>query len=168
LGACSAPAPRSTPAPVEDRTAQGRATGDSTGTSAATSTQQESVRISAYRAPPPLETARPEPGKAVTALLSRADDQIADGQLAAASSSLERAAGIEPRNPEVWARLAQLRRQQGEYQRAIDFAAKSNSFAGSADRALKHDNWQLIAACRRALGDTSGAAAAEAQARALQ
>ncbi|MGD2084201.1 MAG: hypothetical protein PVF91_14665, partial [Chromatiales bacterium] len=74
---------------------------------------------------------------------------------------------IEPRNAHLWNRLAHLRMAQDRLGEAADLAAKSNAMAGP-DEALKRDNWELIAAARRAAGDTAGARAAEHRARGLR
>jgi hypothetical protein len=52
-----------------------------------------------------------------------------------------------------------VRLKQGQYAQAENVAARSNSWAGD-DRALRAENWRLIAESRRARGDTDGAKAA--------
>lgn len=104
---------------------------------------------------------------AVLALLDRADQHYAVRDLDAAAASLERALHIEPRNPRLWHRLAAVRLDQGQFDQAVQMAAKSNSLAGY-DRGLQARNWRLIANARYATGDTEGARAAEARAEALQ
>jgi predicted Zn-dependent protease len=126
------------------------------------------VRVSPYRAPAPLETARAEPSRAVDALLARAQDQLAAEDLLTAGSTLERAARIDPRDPRVWQQLAEVRYREGEYRRAVDLALRSNTNAGPHQQSLQADNWDLIARCRLALGDRAGADAAAAQARRLR
>jgi cytochrome c-type biogenesis protein CcmH/NrfG len=85
---------------------------------------------------------------------ARAD--AASGNIAGAAASLERALRIEPRNARLWHELARVRLKQGEYAQAESVAARSNSWAGE-DRALRAENWRLIAESRRARGDTEGA-----------
>lgn len=110
---------------------------------------------------------RPEPeptsGDAARSLMQTAESQAAAGDSTAAAATLERALRIEPRNPVLLSRLASVRYSQGQYQRAVNFAAKSNSLA-SGHTGLKRNNWQLIAKSRRALGDEHGAREAEQQA----
>jgi Tfp pilus assembly protein PilF len=88
---------------------------------------------------------------------ARAD--AAAGNLASAAASLERALRIEPRNPRLWHELARVRLKQGQYAQAESVAARSNSWAAD-DRALRAENWRLIAQAREARGDTEGARAA--------
>jgi tetratricopeptide (TPR) repeat protein len=129
-------------------------------------------------APPPA----PEPGKpaqpdatvvtpapkeniAVAGLMETARADAAAGNLANAAAAIERALRIEPRNPRLWQELARVRLKQGQYAQAENVAARSNSWAGE-DRALRAENWRLIAESRKARGDAEGAKAAlEASAR---
>ena len=156
LAACSVtptrttpPASRSTPAPV----------------SAEQPEVEEDIQVRAYE-PAAQVRATPSHGRAVVALLESAGKQEAVDDLAGAVGTVERALRIEPRNPHLWNRLANLRLQQGRYGMAADLAAKSNNLAGG-DLALKRDNWRLIAKARRAAGDVAGARVAERKARML-
>ncbi|WP_456414210.1 tetratricopeptide repeat protein [Thiolapillus sp.] len=103
--------------------------------------------IIAYREPVTPSHARPAPGRAVRALMARAAQQEQAGELVAAAGSLERALRIEPKNPELWNRLAHVRYKQKRYSLAASLAAKSNSFAGQ-DPALRADNDALIGRAR--------------------
>jgi len=104
--------------------------------------------ITAYREPAIPEHARPQPAKAVQALVARARRQQQNGELVAAAGSLERALRIEPKNAELWNRLAHVRYEQKQYSLAANLAAKSNALAGD-DGILRADNDDLI---RRARG----------------
>lgn len=118
-------------------------------------------------APPPVGTPERVPApssSAVIALVDRADRQYQARDLDAAAASLERALRIEPRNPRLWQRLAAVRLDQGQYDQAIQLAAKSNSLSGGS-RSLQAQNWQLIATARRAKGDLAGAQSADRKAR---
>jgi Flp pilus assembly protein TadD len=97
----------------------------------------------------------------------QAQQQRQSGQLPEAAVTLERALGIEPRNAHVWNRLAHLRMEQGMTSQAIDLATKSKTLAGG-DLQLLRDNWRLIAAGRRTVGDVEGARSAEEKLRLLQ
>ena len=111
--------------------------------------------------PPPVAPA-PPPAKeniAVAGLMETARADAASGNLAGAAASIERALRIEPRNARLWHELARVRLKQGQYAQAENVAARSNSWA-SDDRALRAENWRLIAESRRARGDTDGAKAA--------
>lgn len=85
--------------------------------------------------------------------------ESAAGNHASAAASLERALRIEPRNPRLWHELARVRLKQGQFAQAESVAARSNSWAGD-DKALRAENWRLIAQSREARGDPEGAKAA--------
>jgi len=143
---CAGPVREAGPAPVESRVEPGQ-TGGGT------------AEVHPYRPPEQVALARPQPARAVQVLLRRAADQQRAGDHAAAAASLERAVRIEPRNAQLWNRLAHVYLQQQQFGRVEQFAAKSNALA-SDDRVLQADNWQLIAAARAARGDRRGAAEA--------
>lgn len=117
---------------------------------------------------PPARSAPSSPlpasGPAVIVLLERADRQYMDQDLDSAAATLERALRIEPRNPLLWHRLANVRLDQGQIDQAMQMAAKSNSLAGS-NHSLLARNWQLISLVYRAKGDLDAARSAEAKAR---
>jgi Tfp pilus assembly protein PilF len=114
---------------------------------------------------PPVVTAPPAQREsvAVAGLMDSARASAASGDLSAAAASLERALRIEPRNPRLWHELARVRLKQGQHAQAESVAARSNSWAGE-DKALRAENWRLIAESRRARGDSEGAQAALEQA----
>ena len=125
--------------------------------------------------PPPTPAPPPQPepaeisrqgNQAVVALLDSASNYVQSGELDKAAASLERALRIEPRNASIWYDLAQIRLHQRQYKQAESMASKSNSLA-ARNKALQARNWRLIALARRAVGDNSGADAADAQAVAL-
>jgi cytochrome c-type biogenesis protein CcmH/NrfG len=93
----------------------------------------------------------------VTALLREAESSRDSGSLDKAAASLERALRIQPRNPKLWNRLAEIRLQQGQPGLAEDLATKSNLLA-KGDAELLRGNWSLIAQARRLKGDAEGAA----------
>ncbi len=122
------------------------------------------MEIAAYRRPSPLSPpARPVYSSASRSLLSRADQQQRNGDLAGAVSSIERALRIEPRNAHLWHRLAELRLAQERFRMAVGLAEKSNALA-VGDRALKRANWLLIADAWRASGELERAREAELRA----
>lgn len=112
-------------------------------------------------APPPVVPATPprQENLAIAGLLDNARTDAASGNLAGAAASLERALRIEPRNPRLWHELARVRLKQGQYAQAENVAARSNSWAAE-DKALRAENWRLIAQSREARGDADGAKAA--------
>ena len=114
--------------------------------------------------PPPSPLPSSSPGHAespaIASLMDSARADNAAGRLANAAASLERALRIEPRNPRLWQELSRVRLSQRDYVQAESCAARSNSWAGSDDGALRADNWRLIAQAREARGDADGARAA--------
>ncbi|QOY70780.1 tetratricopeptide repeat protein [Pseudomonas sp. OST1909] len=93
----------------------------------------------------------------VLALLTTAQQQQAGGDLNGASSSLERAQRVAPREPQVLYRLAQVRMAQGDAPQAEQFARRGLSLAnGRPD--LQASLWALIGDARAAQGDAAGAA----------
>jgi tetratricopeptide (TPR) repeat protein len=87
-------------------------------------------------------------GRAVASLLAKADIKQGQARWEQAAELLERALRIEPRNAQLWHRLAKIRLQQGRYGMAESLAQKSNALARD-DEALKRLNAELIAAARR-------------------
>jgi Tfp pilus assembly protein PilF len=109
--------------------------------------------------PPPPAVSTQKENVAIAGLMESARSASSSGDLAGAAASLERALRIEPRNPRLWQELARVRLKQGQFAQAESVAARSNSWAGD-DRALRAENWRLIAESRRARGDAEGAKAA--------
>lgn len=100
----------------------------------------------------------------VLALLTTAQQQQAGGDLNGASSSLERAQRVAPREPQVLYRLAQVRMAQGDAPQAEQFARCGLSLAnGRPD--LQASLWALIGDARAAQGDAAGAAQARQKAK---
>jgi len=64
---------------------------------------------------------------ALNSLLNLAKQQESNGNLQAATATLERAARISPRNPEVYLQLAELNYRQGKNAQAQSFAEKALS-----------------------------------------
>ena len=100
----------------------------------------------------------------VLALLTTAQQQQAGGDLNGASSSLERAQRVAPREPQVLYRLAQVRMAQGDAAQAEQFARRGLTFA-SGRPALQASLWELIAQAREKQGDSAGAALARQKAK---
>ena len=100
----------------------------------------------------------------VLALLTTAQQQQAGGDLNGASSSLERAQRVAPREPQVLYRLAEVRMAQGDAAQAEQFARRGLTFAsGRPD--LQASLWGLIAQAREKQGDAAGAALARQKAK---
>ena len=100
----------------------------------------------------------------VLALLTTAQQQQGGGDLNGASSSLERAQRVAPREPQVLYRLAQVRMAQGDAPQAEQFARRGLTLAnGRPD--LQASLWALIGDARAAQGDAAGAAQARQKAK---
>jgi hypothetical protein len=100
----------------------------------------------------------------VLALLTTAQQQQVSGDFNGASSSLERAQRIAPREPQVLFRLAQVRLSQGDAAQAEQLARRALTYAnGRPD--LQAELWNTIAQCREKQGDSAGAALARQKAR---
>ncbi|MCF6283123.1 MAG: tetratricopeptide repeat protein [Candidatus Polarisedimenticolaceae bacterium] len=104
---------------------------------------------------------------AIDSLTEQAEQQRRRGDLQDAVTTLERALRIEPRNPHLWNRLAQLYLQQKQFKQAGDLAARSNALTEKG-APIRHDNWHIIAAVRRIERDYVGAKEAENRAATLQ
>lgn len=100
----------------------------------------------------------------VLALLTTAQQQQAGGDLNGASSSLERAQRVAPREPQVLYRLAQVRMAQGDAPQAEQFARRGLTLANGRP-ALQASLWGLIAQAREKQGDSAGAALARQKAK---
>ncbi|MEX3773869.1 hypothetical protein [Pseudomonas sp. MYb118] len=100
----------------------------------------------------------------VLALLTTAQQQQAGGDLNGASSSLERAQRVAPREPQVLYRLAQVRMAQGDAPQAEQFARRGLTFANGRP-ALQASLWELIGQAREKQGDSAGAALARQKAK---
>ncbi len=111
----------------------------------------QAVRPSSGGESAATENAAPRSGSAVVALLDNAGQQTRAGNLDSAAAALERALRLEPRNPEVWSRLAGIRLQQGQFDQAINLASKSNTLAGSNTTLVARNN-RIIAQAKQQLG----------------
>jgi len=90
---------------------------------------------------------QPSTNNATLALLDNALRHTESGNLEAAAATLERALRIEPRNPQLWYRLALIRLDQGQHKLAANLAAKSSSFAAN-NAVLINKNRDLIELAR--------------------
>ena len=100
---------------------------------------------------------------AVSALLATANQNSKSGDMESAAATIERAIRIEPRNGELFYKLAVLRLKQSKPVLAEDLAKKSALLAGK-DNTLKKNSWLLIAHAKKMQGDTTGATEAESKA----
>jgi len=83
------------------------------------------------------------PRQTVLALLTQAKRQEQAGHPERAAAVIERALRIDPKNAELWHRLALLRLAQGQYGLAASLAAKSNALA-SNNPSLQRKNDTVI------------------------
>ncbi len=123
--------------------------------SPAASTSMQQAKFS------PLDSFAPL-SPAVNALASAANQSTKAGDLEAATTTIERAIRIEPRNATLYYKLAVLRLKQSKPKLAEDLAKKALVLATN-DAALKKHSWLLIARTRELLGDLNGSKEAKAQ-----
>ena len=109
----------------------------------------------------PLETFAPL-SPAVTQLASAANQSTKAGNIEAATTTLERAIRIEPRNATLYYKLALLKLKQSKPRLAEDLAKKAALLA-SNDANMKKHSWLLIARARELQGDTNGSQEAKAK-----
>ncbi len=99
----------------------------------------------------------------VGALVVAANKNTAKGQIETATTTIERAIRIEPRNATLFYKLAVLRLKQAKPSLAEDLARKSALLA-SNDSSLKKHSWLLIAKARDMQKNYQGAKEAKAKA----
>lgn len=100
---------------------------------------------------------------AVGALVLAANQNTSSGNLEAASATIERAIRIEPRNANLFYKLALIRLKQSKPRLAEDLAKKSALLAAN-DITLKKHSWLLIAHARELQKNFKGAKEARAKA----
>ncbi len=100
---------------------------------------------------------------AVNALASAANQSSKSGDIEAATTTIERAIRIEPRNATLYYKLAILRLKQSKPKLAEDLAKKALLLATN-DATLKKHSWLLVARARELVGDSNGSIEAKAQA----
>ena len=110
----------------------------------------------------PLETFAPL-SPAVSALASAANQNSKSGDIEAATTTIERAIRIEPRNGTLYYKLALLKLKQSKPRLAEDLATKAALLA-SNDTQLKKHSWLLVARAREMQGDLKGGSEARAKA----
>jgi hypothetical protein len=110
----------------------------------------------------PLETFAPL-SPAVGALASAANQSSQSGNIESATTTIERAIRIEPRNATLYYKLALLRLKQSKPRLAEDLAKKAALLA-SSDTKLKKHSWILVARAREMQGDLKGGKEARAKA----
>jgi tetratricopeptide (TPR) repeat protein len=77
---------------------------------------------------------------------------------------LERALRIQPRNPEVLQRMAEVQLSTGDYEQALNFAVRSYD-VGPRVGEICSRNWRTIGVSRENLGDSKGSREALQRAR---
>ncbi|MDR3089415.1 MAG: tetratricopeptide repeat protein [Desulfobulbaceae bacterium] len=86
---------------------------------------------------------QPKLGPAAS-LYNQGESYLRDGRLDKAEMSLERALRIEPRNPDYWHTMAEIRFRQGKKREAVQCCLKSNSLAVGVARLIRKND-ELIA-----------------------
>jgi tetratricopeptide (TPR) repeat protein len=102
----------------------------------------------------PLESFAPL-SPAVNALTLAANQNSKSGNIESATTTIERAIRIEPRNATLYYKLALLKLKQSKPRLAEDLAKKAAILA-SNDIQLKKHSWLLVARAREVQGDLDG------------
>jgi hypothetical protein len=110
----------------------------------------------------PLDTFAPL-SPAVNSLALAANQDTKSGDIESATTTIERAIRIEPRNATLYYKLALLKLKQSKPRLAEDLAKKAALLA-SGDTQLKKHSWLLVARARDLQGDITGAKEARAKA----
>jgi len=156
LGACSLMAPsRSSPQPPLP---------PASSSSAPPSPQSTPPPPTPYQPPAhPQQPARENHlSPATHSLVTQARNQVAHGDLPAASSTLDRALRIEPNNPLLWIELGRLRLAENDAHQAEGCARKALTLA-SGDRATQAQSGRLLADALRAQSRNQEARDVESQ-----
>lgn len=111
----------------------------------------------------PLESFAPL-SPAVSALALAANQNSKSGDIESATTTIERAIRIEPRNATLYYKLALLRLKQSKPRLAEDLAKKAALLA-SNDAQLKKHSWLLVARAREMQGDLKGGKEARTKAK---
>ncbi len=123
--------------------------------------QERSVDIEQeVRQPAEVEGAglqvRPLQNPGVRELLTQADQAEQQGDLNQAGIFLERALRIQPRDPELLQRIAEIKLQQSNYEQSLNYASRSYD-VGPKVGELCSRNWRTISVSRDQLDDPAGA-----------
>ena len=165
----------STRSKVEDRTSNDPNYGSTVSTSPVEDAKNTSTTVQAtpYVTPPSPQASADQRSSAgsssskanvaVASLVSSAENSIKHGDYRSASAAIERALRHDPKNADLWHRLAQVRLRQSEYAQAESLSLKSNALS-NGNKSLMARNWSLISKARRLRGDAAGADEADAMA----
>ena len=123
--------------------------------------EQTAPEVETHTAFQPLETFTPL-SPVVGSLVLAANEDSQKGNVESATTTLERASRIEPRNATLYYKLALLKLKSKPSQ-AEDLAKKSAQLAAN-DPALKKHSWLLVAKAREMQKDFKGAQEARAKA----
>ncbi len=122
-----------------------------------------------FKAINPIQTPSPQQiqsatmSPAVVALLSESERSSKAGHLDSAVVTLERALRIDPRNPMLTYKLAEIRIKQEKPRLAEDLAKKAALLAGRQND-IKRLSWMLISRARTMQGNLLGAREAKVKA----
>ncbi|MEK6749418.1 MAG: tetratricopeptide repeat protein [Pseudomonadota bacterium] len=103
-----------------------------------------------------LESSKSSQQRVAQRLLDEAQAKLEQGQLDAAVAIIERSLRIDPRNPLLWLKFAQIRLKQRKPALAEQLANKSLALAAGS-RSVVTESWRVILEARAARGDTGGA-----------
>ncbi len=122
---------------------------------AAPAVDSEAFDREAKSRPESLEV-EPLESPAIALLVDQSQTAVKAGELAQASILLERGLRIEPYNPRLWQRLAEVRLAQQRFIEAEEMAMRSYGQSARVGELCRR-NWLTLRETRRALGDPSEA-----------
>lgn len=135
---------------------------ESAATETPSSADTAAMVLEAQSRPESLEVA-PLESPAISMLVSQSDAAVSTDELAQASILIERALRIEPYNPRLWQRLAEIRVAQKRYIEAEEMAMRSYGQSARVGEWCRR-NWLTLRETRKALGDPAEAEKAQARA----
>jgi len=101
---------------------------------------------------------------AVKELLADAGTAESNGDFGQATTLLERALRIQPRDPEILQSMAEIQLQIKDYNQALSFATRSYDLGPRVGEICSR-NWRTISVSREHLGDHGGSVEAASKAR---
>lgn len=102
-----------------------------------------------------------ETSPAVMSLMIQSRVDVIAGRDEAAVEKLERGLRIEPENPDLWNKLAEINLQQGNYDQAVTMAEKSLQLNQQNNKELQRRNQSLIVKARKRQANEEAAKASQ-------
>ena len=120
---------------------------------AGTQIQGEEVVIDGLTIGGGQQSVNTQTAPAISSLLDQSQEEVNAGNLDEGARVLERALRIEPSNPEIWHRMAQIKFTQTDYAQAVVTASRSNTFVNNNSQ-LRALNLSIMLESYKAQGDS--------------